>query len=471
MEIATASAHDIHQALRNGLISCADLAESVIQRTKAAVSLNCYVSFDADQLLEDAASIDQRLRAGENLPLLGVPVALKDNIEALGLPSSAGTASLRAFMPHSDSTVAKRLREAGALLTGKVGMQELAFGITSNNAVTGAVRNPWDPTRIPGGSSGGSGAAVAAGLVPVAIGTDTGGSIRVPAALCGVAGFRPTVGRVDGTGIAPISHTRDTAGPLARSVADLALFDAVLTGRATTLSAASLEHVRLGLPQTGFWDDLDDGVAQVALNAIECLREAGATFVPVTMPDVGKLSSEIGFVVALYEFARDMPRYLKDRGTGVTFEALIEEIGSPDVRAIAAPLLGTGTVSEATYQQALEQRRKLQAIYSATFRDNDVAALVFPTVPCTAAPVEVGSTFVHNGLERPTFATFIRNADPGSNAAIPGLSLPVGLSNGLPVGLALDGPSGTDRALLALGVALESALPVPSQPSLNQFAA
>jgi mandelamide amidase len=208
-------------------------------------------------------------------------------------------------------------------------MQELAFGITSNNAVTGAVRNPWDPTRIPGGSSGGSGAAVAAGLVPVAIGTDTGGSIRVPAALCGVAGFRPTVGRVDGTGIAPISHTRDTAGPLARSVADLALFDAVLTGRATTLSAASLEHVRLGLPQTGFWDDLDDGVAQVALNAIECLREAGATFVPVTMPDVGKLSSEIGFVVALYEFARDMPRYLKDRGTGVTFEALIEEIGSP----------------------------------------------------------------------------------------------------------------------------------------------
>ncbi|KAI1693407.1 amidase domain-containing protein [Ditylenchus destructor] len=159
----------------------------------------------------------------------------------------AGTASLNGKQPRADAELVARLRAAGAVIAGKVGMHELAFGITTNNAVTGAVRNPWDRTRIPGGSSGGSGAVVGARIVPASIGTDTGGSVRVPAALCGVSGFRPTVGRVPALGIAPISLTRDTAGPLAYTIADCALLDEVMTGAKDGRMKLTLQGLRLGV--------------------------------------------------------------------------------------------------------------------------------------------------------------------------------------------------------------------------------
>ncbi|MFT3821591.1 MAG: indoleacetamide hydrolase [Rubrivivax sp.] len=464
MELIDRTATEIGQALDQGSARSTDLARQWIARTEAASALNCYVAFDAAGLLEQAAQADARRAAGERLPLLGIPVALKDNIDAMGLPCGAGTGALHGRHPSGDAELVRRLRAAGALIPGKLGLHELAFGITTHNAVTGAVRNPWDPSRIPGGSSGGSGAAVAARLVPAAIGTDTGGSVRVPAALCGVAGLRPTVGRVSAEGIAPISATRDTAGPLARSVADLALLDGVLSGDAAPLPAVSLRGLRLGLPQAYFWDDLDEGVRARADAAVAALRSAGAEFVPVDLPGIAQLDGEVSFVVALYEFVRDMTAYLRDRARGITFEQLIAGIGSPDVKAIAGPLLGGGAVPEPAYRQALEARRRLQALYADTFAQTGVAALVFPTTPATAARIGEDESFELNGRACPTFATFIRNTDPGSNAALPGLSLPIGLSGGLPVGLALDGPAGSDRRLLAIGAAVEAALP-PMPPA------
>lgn len=459
MEIIDRTVTEIRDALERGDARSTDLAEQWITRTEAARALNCYVQFDADGWRRQAKAADDRRAAGERLPLLGVPIALKDNIDAVGFQCGNGTGALQGREPLADAELVRRLRAAGALLPGKLGLHELAFGITTNNAVTGAVRNPWDPMRIPGGSSGGSGAAVAARLVPAAIGTDTGGSVRVPAALCGVAGLRPTVGRVSSDGIAPISATRDTAGPLARSVADLVLLDGVLTGETSPLSAVALRGLRLGLPQEAFWDDLDPGVRRQADAAMAILREAGAEFVPVALPGIAQLDGEVSFVVALYEFVRDMTAYLRDKSRGITFEQLIAGIGSADVRAIAGPLVGEGAVPEAAYRQALQARQRLQALYARAFESSGVAALVFPTTPSTAARIGEDETFEFNGRACPTFATFIRNTDPGSNAALPGLSLPIGLSQGLPVGLALDGPAGSDRHLLAIGAAIEAALP------------
>ena len=470
MELIDRTAGEIAAALQQGRASCAELAEQWIARSQALASLNAWVSFDAPALRAQAAAADARRGRGEHAPLLGVPIALKDNIEALGLACGAGTGALHGRQPRADAELVRRLRAAGALIPGKVGLHELAFGATTNNAVTGAVRNPWDPTRVPGGSSGGSGAAVAARLVPASIGTDTGGSVRVPSALCGVAGLRPTVGRVSGAGVVPIAATRDTAGPLARSVADLALLDGVLSGDAAALPAVALRGLRLGLPRSYFWDDLDAAVAACCEAALSTLAAAGVEIVPVELPGLAQLDGEVSFVVALHEFVRDMGRYLEQQGQGLGLAELVAGIRSPDVAAIVGPLLGAGAVPEAAYRDALASRQRLQALYADAFARSGVAALVFPTVPCTAPRIGEDESFLVNGSAHPTFGTLIRNTDPGSNAALPGLSLPIGLSQGLPVGLSLDGPSGSDRRLLALGAAIEAALPPMPQVDLASIA-
>jgi len=468
MELIDRSVCEQRDALARGEARCADLAEQCIERTVAAASINAYVAFDAEALRRQARDADARLAAGQRMPLLGVPLALKDNIDAAGLPCGNGTSALHGRHPKQDAEPVRRLRAAGALITGKLGLHELALGITSRNAVTGAVRNPWDLRRIPGGSSGGAGAAVAARLVSAAIGTDTGGSVRVPAALCGVAGLRPTVGRVGTGGIAPISATRDTPGPLARSVADLMLLDAVLSGNTAAPSVASLEGLRLGLPHDGFWDDVDAGVRAAADDAIAALRDAGAVCVPVLLPGAARLAGEAGFAVALYEFVRDMPRYLREAECGVSFEQLIDGVCSPDVKAIVGALAGDGAVPEPLYRQALRTRRRLQQSYADAFARADVAALVFPTTPRTAALIGEDDTVMLAGRAVATFAVYIRNTEPGSLTGLPGLSLPIGLADGLPVGLALDGPAGSDRRLLAVGAAVEAALPrMPAPPPLR----
>lgn len=456
--------HEIRAQLRAGTLTSVALAKALAERTHAKESLHGYVVFEEATLLKQAAEADKRISAGEDLPLLGVPIALKDNIDSMDYPSSAGTSSLMGSVPAVDSDVAMRLRAAGALIAGKANMHELAFGITTDNHVTGEAHNPWNPERIPGGSSGGSGVVVAAGLVPAAIGTDTGGSVRVPASLCGLVGLRPTVGRVSGRGVAPISITRDTAGPIARSVADCALLDSVLTGSSAALPAVPLSGVRLGIPENFFWEDLDPGVRSVTEAAVEKLRAAGVHLVSVPLPSVSELNAATGFPIALYEFVRDMRDYLAYAKRGVTLEELVAGIKSPDVKGIVPPLLGEGAVPDAVYRQALESRKRLQEMYAQAFVTSGVQVLVFPTTPVVAAKTSEKTDVVLNGKSQPLFPTFIRNTDPGSNAGLPGLTLPVGLSDGLPVGLSLDGAPGSDRLLLSLGMEIEKLFPTVSAP-------
>ncbi len=202
------------------------------------------------------------------------------------------------------------------------------------------VRNPYDRARIPGGSSGGTGAAVAARLAPAGLGTDTGGSVRVPASLCGVVGFRPTILRWPQAGIVPISHTRDTAGPMARCVADCVLLDAIITGGPSALPPARLEGLRIGVPRGHFWENLDADLEQIAEDALARLRAAGAVLVEGDVADIATLDASAGFPVALYEFVTDLDRYLAEHATGLDFASLAAQVESPAVKAVVAGLLG-----------------------------------------------------------------------------------------------------------------------------------
>ena len=451
-------------AIRERACSCREYVEALIARCEAAAHLNAFVSRDWDALLEAALAVDRG--AGIDGPLAGIPLALKDNINTTRLTTSAATGALATFVASRNAAVADALFDAGALLGAKANMHELAFGITTNNAITGASRNPYDPSMIPGGSSGGTAVAVAARLMPAGIGTDTGGSVRLPAALCGLAGFRPSVGRYPGAGIIPISRTRDTAGPIARDVADIRLLDGVMAGADRNAPLPDLAGLRLGVPHAAFYHDLDADVAAEAQRVLDLLSDLGVRLIEAEIPDVAELSAAVGFPIALFEFTRELPRYLAENGIALSMNEVLEGIGSPDVRGIVASQLGPEAMPEAAYRKARDlDRPRLQHAYASCFADRDIEAVIFPTAPIAARPIGEDETIERNGERVPTFATFIRNTDPGSNAGIPGISLPTGLtSTGLPVGMGLDGPAGSDATLLAVAAAIEEALGFDARP-------
>lgn len=461
------TAAEAAREIRSGSITAESYAETLIAKTRVCEpKLNAYITFDGNQLLAAARAADVARKAGRDLgPLAGVPLALKDNIDTAGVPTTGGTAALKTNKPPADAPVWAKLKAAGALLAGKANMHELAFGITNNNGVFGPARNAYDPKMIPGGSSGGTGAAVGARMAPAGLGSDTGGSVRIPAALNGIHGLRPTLGRWPQAGIVPISWTRDTAGPMARSVEDLALLDGIVTGGPTSVSAASLRGVRLGLPRGYFWANLDPALAKVADDMLAKLREAGAVLVEADIPDLAKLNGAVSFPVALWEVMRALPRYLAKSAPGVDMKAIIAGIGSPDVKGAIMSQTGKQAIPDKVYKAAVgPNREKLKRAYADYFRRNNVAAMLFPTTPLPARPVGQDRTVELNGKQVPTFPTFIRNTDPGSNAGLPGLSIATGLTaGGLPVGMEIDGPPGSDRTLLALGAAIEKlAGPLPS---------
>jgi mandelamide amidase len=449
--------------IRSRRFSALEYCDACIAQSERTTDLNAFASHDWDRLRGDARRADQGSRAGL---LAGVPLALKDNINTVDLPTTAGTGALKGFRAASNAAVAAALFAEGALLGAKANMHELAFGITTNNAVTGASRNPYDRDRIPGGSSGGTAVAVSARMMPGGIGTDTGGSVRVPAALCGIVGFRPSVGRYPGEGIVPISRTRDVAGPMTRNVADAVLIDAVLAQETRMLDPIPLKNIRIGLPRNHFFDDLDPEVAAVVAGAIDTLVEAGVTLIPFDIADVAALNDAISFPVALYEFKRDLAQYLRDHAPDIALDDIVAGVGSADVRAVVASQIGEGAMPEAVYRNAIAlERPRLQQVYETYFRSHRLDAALFPTTPLPARPIGEDETVELNGRRVPTFATYIRNTDPGSNAGIPGISIPAGLTRaGLPVGIELDGASGSDRSLLAVAGAIEQALGFSAAP-------
>jgi Asp-tRNA(Asn)/Glu-tRNA(Gln) amidotransferase A subunit family amidase len=292
--------------------------------------------------------------------------------------------------------------------------------------------------------------------------------VRIPAALCGITGFRPTTLRWAQTGIVPISHTRDTAGPMARSVDDCVLLDGIVTGGPTELAAAQLRGLRIGVPRGHYWASLDAELAQLLESVLARLREAGAALVEGDVADVGALDGVAGFPIALYETVQDLNRYLAEHETGLDYAGLVRQVKSPDVKGILESLLGANAVPEAAYREALDKHRPaLQATFRRYFREQRVDISVFPTTPMPAARIGEDETTPVNGAPVPTFPTYIRNTSPGSVAGIPGLSLPAGITKaGLPVGLGIDAPEGSDRRLLEIGLAIEPLLPKLPAPKL-----
>ena len=252
-ELTELSAGDAAARIRPGTLRSEDLVRALVDMAERRRDLNAFITFDRERALAAARKADG-LAARKSFagPLHGVPIVVKDNIHVAGLPSSAGTPGLRSFVPARNAPVAEKLIRAGAIVLGKTNLHELAFGITSNNAAFGPARNAYDPTRIAGGSSGGTGNAIAARMAPAGLGSDTGGSVRIPAALNGISGLRPTLGRYSQEGITPIAHTRDTAGPMAREVADLVLLDTIITGARDKVAAAPLRGLRVGVPRAVF---------------------------------------------------------------------------------------------------------------------------------------------------------------------------------------------------------------------------
>lgn len=461
------SASEAVREICAGRLTSEQLVTAEFAQAKAKSALNAFITLDEAGALAAARAADGARKPGAACrPLEGLPIAIKDNIQVRGLPATAGTPALKGFVPAADAPVVAKLRAAGAIVLGKSQMHELAFGVTGYNPAfnTGpevGVRNAYDSKRVAGGSSSGNGAALGARIVSAALGTDTGGSVRIPCAFNGCASLRPSMGRYPQAGIAPISHTRDTAGPMARSVADLVPMDRAIAGGGT-VKAADLRRVRLGVVPY-FFEHLDADTRAATDAALAKLRAAGVTLVDVDMPRLAELNGAVGFPVALYEANDDMAAYLAKYPTGIDMKQLAAGIASPDVKGtfdglvLPRKLPGANGLVDAkpAYEQAMRVARPaLQKLYANTFKTHRLDALVFPTVPQVApvAAPEVSSP--------ENFGALIQNTDPGSNAGIPGLQLPSGLgaSTGLPVGLELDGPAGSDRRLLAIGLAAEPVL-------------
>ena len=457
-------------ALKAGTITAEGYVKTLIVRAKEMAGLNAIIAINEEGAIASAKAIDAKKARGETLPLLaGLPLLVKDNIDTAELPTTAATPALKDFRPKANAPTLQKLIDNGAIVLAKTNMHELAFGITSTNPVTGFVKNPYDQARIAGGSSGGTAVGLAAHIAPAGLGTDTGGSARIPSALCGTAGMRPSVGnggdqrRYNGSGVVPISHTRDTIGAMARTVADIALLDSVIMGTAMPV-AADLKGLRIGLPHAYFWENLDSELSAIADKKIAKLKEAGVIFVDGDLAGISDLNNNISFPVALYEANIDLPAYLLAEGSSITIDEIVALVQSPDVKGAYGV---AKTFPKEAYDAAISvYRPQLQALYANYFAANSIDAMLYPTTPIPAVLIDdqfSGAVSI-NGVAQPgglnaEFGAYIHNVDPSSNAGIPGISFPAGLTSaGLPIGFEVDGPFGSDARLLSIAMALEAVL-------------
>jgi aspartyl-tRNA(Asn)/glutamyl-tRNA(Gln) amidotransferase subunit A len=447
---------------------------------RAQPALNAFITVTAEGASEEARVAEQELAAGVSRgPLHGVPIGVKDLVATQGTRTTAGSAILRHWVPKQDAPVVWLLRLAGAILVGKTNTHEFAFGTTNDNPHYGAVRNPWNPALTTGGSSGGSAAAVAAGLLPVALGTDTAGSIRIPSALCGAVGLKPTYGLIPSRGVVPLSRTLDTVGPIGRTVGDV---EAMMRGlgvgdwdlgssqgsgagaaggrhaepqtpTAHPQPAFSLQHLTIGVPEHYVFDRVDPEVEQGVREALRALAAAGVEIRPIAIPELERCW-EVGISIvrpeALAFHSRWYPRRAADYGEDV-----------------ARSLEAAKDIPASAYLAARRTRRTIARAVRGALRDVDL--LAGPTVPILAFPNADAYRPVLPGGELPRHA-LTRLTYPFSLSRLPAISVPCGLSkSGLPIGLQLAAGPRQEALLLAAARAFEAIRgPWPEPPVFYQ---
>lgn len=454
--------------MARGEVTAEHYASALLSRCAATRSLNAFITLEPEEVLEAARHCDQARRAGGSRgPLSGLPVPIKDSISTRDYPTTAGTPALRNFRPVRDADVVQALGTAGAIVLGKTNLHELSYGWTSNNAAFGAVHNPYDPARIAGGSSGGTAAAIAAHMAAAGIGEDTNGSIRIPSALCGVFGLRPTTGRYSTRGCVPLTPLFDQVGPIARTIADLGLFDSVLASDWQPLVPRPLKGVRLGVIRGYYYSDLDPEVEQITSSALRRLQEEGVELVESEFPELAQVHEQITYPVIAHDAPSAVGQYLSENNASLTFEQLIDK-ASPDIRDGLRAVLpgGADFVPDAAYAVLVREhipllRRQFHDYFSRT----GVSAIVFPVTCVPPLPIGPEGDVKIGGRQVSLYTALARNITPTSAARLPGLVLPAGLTRaGLPVAIELDAETGTDRALLALGMSVARTLGTVAPP-------
>jgi aspartyl-tRNA(Asn)/glutamyl-tRNA(Gln) amidotransferase subunit A len=436
-------------ALRARKVSSRELVTQSLREIERLDSkLNAFITVTREAALTEASARDEELARGiDRGPLHGIPIAHKDLMRTKGVRTTAGSKIFADYLPRRDAAIVTKLREAGAVSLGKTGLHELAYGITSNNPHFGAIHNPWDLARIPGGSSGGSAAAVAAGILPLATGTDTGGSIRVPASFCGIVGLKPTFGRVNVRGVLPLGFSQDHVGPLTRTVRDAAIaFQAMADDPTDYVPPADsdLTGLRIGLPQNFFMQQVDPEVEASVRAAFDTAAAAGGLVVDVKVPDMEALRSAAATCL-LVEAASALRPFLDRRA---------------DFGADVLPMLDQGkSIPAIDYIEAQRTRRRIGRQFASLFEQVD--CIFTPATPTTAPKIGQKALEIRGVAEevRAAATRFTR----GMNAlGLPAISIPCGFSrSGLPIGLQMIAAARQDDLLLHAAAAMEDAIGLP----------
>jgi aspartyl-tRNA(Asn)/glutamyl-tRNA(Gln) amidotransferase subunit A len=439
----------IDEPRRRREVSAGELTERFLDRiAEAQPSLNAFFSLTAELALADAARVDQARAAGRPLPLDGMPTAIKDNIDVAGVRTTVGSRFFEHTVPSQDAAVVRRLRAAGGIIVGKAALHEFVYGVTCNNPFYGACHNPWDLERIPGGSSGGSGAALAADLCIGALGSDTGGSVRIPAALNGITGLRPTFGAVSNRGVFPISWSFDTVGPMARAVPDVARLYAVLAGYDPE-DPRAVEHpiadplaeleggvagMRIGIPTNYFFEEIDPEIEQVVRGAIDAFAQLGAQLSEIAVPDAEAANDACTWITRADALALHCERYERNP----------ELFGEDTLRRLQLGKEVSGADYSAMEQRMYEWRQFMRAVFQ------DVDLVLSPTTNAVAPPIASAETVS-------TTAQMTRFTHPWSLAHLPAISLPCGFSSErLPIGLQLTAAPWQEALLMRAGAAYQS---------------
>jgi len=460
-DLTSLSLGEASELVRKKKVSPVDLTNACLARTQRLnPTLNAFITVMNEQALADAKKAETEIANGRRRgPLHGIPIAVKDLFDTANVRTTAGSAIFADRVPSEDAEVVRRLKAAGAVITGKLNMHEFAYGDTSAQSHYGPVRNPWKREHVPGGSSGGSAAAVAAGLCYGALGSDTGGSIRQPAAYCGIAGLKPTYGLVSTRGVVPLSWSLDHVGPMCRTVADIALmlqpiagYDPLDTNSVaatppdyTNALRQKISALRIGLPRAVFYENLDPQIEQVVNEAVKLLERLTASIRDVEMPRYDTLP-----VVAAEAYAYHAPYFTKT-----------PEMYQPMTRR---RLQAGSTVSAAAYIAARRELDRLRRVVSEVFSTVDL--LVTPTTPIL--PVTVEEALADAGTPPAGgVALSLRNTQPFDIYGVPAISIPCGFSrDGLPIGLQISGPRLGESLVLALAHAFQLATEWHKRPPL-----